>query len=72
MCSAADEMPVPGLSHDPAVLRAELERASAAGDWAPRSSPSPRLVAGEPAEASPRGPVMRAAWTRGLAEDPER
>ena len=31
--SAAEEMPVPALSHDPAVLRAELERATAAGDW---------------------------------------
>ena len=31
--SPAEEMPVPALSHDPAVLRAELERATAAGDW---------------------------------------
>ena len=31
--SAAEETPVPALSHDPAVLRAELERATAAGEW---------------------------------------
>jgi len=30
---ATEDLPAPALSHDPAVLRAELEHATAAGDW---------------------------------------
>ena len=33
MYSAADKTPVPALSQDPEQLRADLERATAAGDW---------------------------------------
>jgi len=33
MYPAADKPPVPGLSQDHAVLRAELDRAAVAEDW---------------------------------------
>lgn len=43
--SAAGKTPVPALSHNPATLRAELELATAAGDWL-RVAELARLLAG--------------------------